>query len=126
MSETTTTMETLRANGKKLGLITNGPVEWQRRKLHALGMTDWFDAVLISEAEGIQKPDARIFLRGVERCGVAASEAMFVGDHPQTDVAGARDAGLVPVWKRMPYWTVPSGVLQVGQLHEILPFCTSP
>ena len=121
--DTSATMETLRAHGKKLGVITNGPVEWQRRKLQALGIASSFDTVLISEAEGIQKPDTRIFARGVARCGTEASETMFVGDHPDADVAGSRAAGLLPVWKRVPYWSVPSDVIQVTRLHDILPLC---
>jgi len=121
--DTSRTMEALRGQGKKLGVITNGPVEWQQRKLQALGIASSFDTILISEAEGIQKPDARIFARGVERCGTEASETMFVGDHPDADVAGSRAAGLLPVWKRVPYWRVPSDVLQVTRLHDILPLC---
>jgi putative hydrolase of the HAD superfamily len=122
-SDTLDTLHALRAHGKKLGVITNGPVEWQRRKLHALELASWFDSILISEAEGIEKPDPRIFRRGVEQCGTEVSQAMFVGDHPEADVAGAGAAGLLPVWKRVPYWAVPPEVLQVGRLKEILPFC---
>src|SRR6516162_5691231 len=68
-TDTLDTLHELRAHGKKLGVITNGPVEWQLRKLDALGLVSWFDTILISEAEGIEKPDSRIFVRGVERCG---------------------------------------------------------
>jgi len=122
-AETTTTLRALRADDKKLGIITNGPVDWQRRKIDALGIAPWFDTILISEAEGIQKPDARIFARGLERCGVDASESMFVGDHPEADIAGARGAGLLPVWKRVPYWSVPSDVVEIDRLDEILSYC---
>jgi len=100
------TLRQLRASGRKLALVTNGPICWQSRKLRTLGLEDYFDAVLISEAEGIAKPDPRIFVLAIERLGVTASDAMFVGDHPEIDIAGARDAGLVAVWKRVPYWTM--------------------
>jgi putative hydrolase of the HAD superfamily len=51
---------------------------------------------------------------------------MFVGDHPDVDVAGAKAAGLVAVWKRMPYWTLKvDGVLIVDRLSEILPMCSA-
>lgn len=111
----------MRAAGKKLGVITNGETKWQTTKLEALGMASVFDVVLVSEAEGIRKPDAAIFVRALDRCGVAPVEAMFVGDHPDIDVVGARDAGLVPVWKRVPYWTLTlDDVLVVDRLSEIL------
>ena len=118
------TLEALRASGKTLAVVTNGPVEWQSRKLRTLGLAGYFDHVLISEAEGISKPDPRIFVRALERCGVAPHEAMFVGDHPEIDVAGAKTAGLVPVWKRVPYWTLTrDDVLVIDRLNEILPSC---
>ena len=117
------TLAELRASGRKLALVTNGPVAWQSRKLHTLGLGDYFDEVLISEAEGIAKPDSRIFARAVERLGVAPADAMFVGDHPDIDVAGAQDAGLVAVWKRVPYWTLRrEDVLVINDLREILRF----
>jgi putative hydrolase of the HAD superfamily len=120
------TLDALRASGKRLAVVTNGPVEWQSRKLRTLGLADYFDDVLISEAEGISKPDTRIFARALERCGVAPHEAMFVGDHPEIDVAGARAAGLVAVWKRVPYWTMGiDNVLVIDRLSEILSACTS-
>jgi putative hydrolase of the HAD superfamily len=121
--DTLTTLETLRERGKKLGVITNGPTEWQSRKLEALGITAFFDTILISEAEGIQKPDPRIFARALERCGVRASESLYVGDHPDADIAGARGAGLLPIWKRVAYWKVPHEVMSIDELSEILPVC---
>ena len=121
--DTSVTLQTLRRQGTRLGVITNGPTAWQSRKLDALGLAGFFDLVVISESEGFTKPDPRIFARAVERIGVAAAEAMFVGDHPEIDVAGARNAGLIPVWKRMPYWTMPfDDVRVVDRLSEILPF----
>ena len=114
------TLETLRASGKKLGIITNGPTGWQSRKIECMGIASLFDTVLISEMEGIQKPDPRIFRRALNGCGVLAAESIFVGDHPEIDIGGAKSAGLIPVWKRMPYWKVPNDVLQIDQLSEIL------
>jgi len=53
-------------------------------------------------------------------CGVLPDESIFVGDHPETNIAGARAAGMRPVWKRMPYWDVPNDVPRVDYLSEIL------
>jgi putative hydrolase of the HAD superfamily len=122
--DTLQTLDELRGRGKKIGVITNGPTHWQQGKLDALGLASLFDTILISEIEGVQKPDPRIFARALERCGVRASESIFVGDHPHADIAGAKAAGLLPVWKRVPYWKVPDDVLSVGALKEILPLCS--
>lgn len=122
--DTSATLEALRSAGKSLGVITNGEKTWQARKLASLGLGDFFDVVLVSGSEGLKKPDPLIFARALERCGVPPHEAMFVGDHPEIDVAGARAAGLMAVWKRVPYWTmVLEDVLVVDRLGEILPVC---
>jgi putative hydrolase of the HAD superfamily len=122
-ADTWNTLHSLRAAGKRLGIVTNGQTEWQSRKIEGLGLGSIFDVVLISEKEGIRKPDARIFDRARERCGVDhPSEAMFVGDHPEVDVAGAHAAGMVAVWKRVPYWTLSTeGAMTIDQLSEIIP-----
>jgi putative hydrolase of the HAD superfamily len=117
------TLQTLRKNGIKLGVITNGGTERQQRKLDSLGISSWFDVILISETEGIRKPDVEIFHRALTRCGVEASEAIFVGDHPDTDIGGALQAGLRAVWKVTPYWPCHHDVPFVRQLSQILPMC---
>jgi len=94
------TLSSLRASHLKLGLITNGSVRMQSRKLECLALSPIFDTVLISDAEGISKPDRQIFHRALERLGVHPRQAVFVGDHPEVDIAGARAAGMLAVWRR--------------------------
>ena len=105
--EVPATLASLRARGLKLGIITNGSVRMQERKIQQLGFSGLFDAVLISEREGVRKPDGAIFARAVAQLGVAAHEAWYVGDHPTIDIQGALDAGLTPVWRYTPYWQRP-------------------
>jgi putative hydrolase of the HAD superfamily len=119
--DTRSTVAELRRRDLKLGVGTNGQGLRQRRKLAALGLERAFDVVLVSEEEGVRKPDAEIFRRALARCGVAASEALFVGDHPDADVRGAHDAGLTAVWKFVPYWPpVVPGAVVVRNLAELL------
>jgi putative hydrolase of the HAD superfamily len=106
--------------GLRLGVITNGGTAFQRNTLRALGIERSFEAVLISESEGIKKPDPASFHRAVARLGVSAEESLFVGDHPSVDVAGARKAGLKAIWKRADDWEPPDdadGV--IDHLHEL-------
>lgn len=118
--DTLHTLATLRSRGIRLGIITNGPTQWQGLKIEVLGIAPLFDAIVISGSEGIEKPDPRIFALALERCGAVATESMFVGDHPEADVQGARGAGLTPVWKRMEYWDVPVDVARIDVLSELL------
>jgi FMN phosphatase YigB (HAD superfamily) len=46
----------LRTSCLKLGLITNGSIRMQSRKLQCLALSRLFDTILISRAEGISKP----------------------------------------------------------------------
>ena len=61
------TLSALRSAGLRLGLITNGSVSMQSRKLECLSLSSSFDTILISAAEGISKPDPEIFRRALER-----------------------------------------------------------
>lgn len=125
--DTVATLDALRSSGQRVAVVTNGPTDWQSRKLRTLGLLDRFDAIVISESEGVAKPDPRIFARTLERLDVDAGDAMFVGDHPDLDVAGARAAGLLAVWKRVPYWTLQTDdALVVDRLSEILPLLSNP
>jgi putative hydrolase of the HAD superfamily len=122
--DTANTLRQLREHGLKLGVITNGQSVRQRRKLAALGLERSFDTVVVSGEEGLRKPDAEIFRRALARCGVAAHETLFVGDHPVADVEGAHRAGLVAVWKFVPYWPpVIMDVPVIRDLGEVLRLC---
>jgi putative hydrolase of the HAD superfamily len=94
------TLSCLRTSGLKLGMITNGSVRMQSRKLQWLALSPLFDTILISDAEGISKPDRQIFHRALERLHTTPAHAVFVGDHPDVDVAGARAAGMHAIWRR--------------------------
>jgi len=93
------TLSSLRAGGFKLGLITNGSVGMQSGKLKCLALEPAFDIVLIFDAEGVSKPDPEILRRALERLDTMADRAVFVGDHPEVDVSGARGAGMKSVWR---------------------------
>ena len=96
------TLSRLRTSGLKLGLITNGSMRMQSRKLECLALAPMFDTILISDAEGMSKPDPRIFHRALERLNTSPAGSVFVGDHPEVDVAGARAAGMQAIWRRDP------------------------
>jgi len=100
--DVTETLSCLRISGFKLGLITNGSTRMQSRKLECLALAPLFDAILISDAEGISKPDRKIFHRALARLNTNPAQAVFVGDHPDVDVAGARAAGMLTIWRRDP------------------------
>jgi len=102
------TLRELRARGIAIALVTNGRTDTQAAKVERLGLEPLLDATLISEREGIRKPDRRIFELALKRIGVVAERAWHVGDHPMADVAGAHAAGLTAIWRFVPYWPEPA------------------
>lgn len=91
-------LDALVERGVRLAIVSNNRESEQHEKLAALDLARYFDAVVISEAVGITKPDPRIFDIALERLGVAADEAVMVGDSFGNDVVGAEAAGIRAVW----------------------------
>lgn len=87
-----------RALGWSIGVVTNGDAEVQARKLAATGLDVAVDSICISGAEGVRKPDPRIFTLAMERAGARSQTGWMIGDNPQADIAGARGVGLRTVW----------------------------
>lgn len=90
------TLERLRKSDLKLGLISNFE-DWLEQLLETLEISHFFDVTVISGIEGVEKPDRRIFEIALERAGVEASSAVYVGDNPVFDAEPAREAGMIPV-----------------------------
>jgi HAD superfamily hydrolase (TIGR01549 family) len=91
--ETPGFLESLKARGYYLGVISNS-VGWLEEYLGQVCLARYFDTILDSAIVGIEKPHPGIFRLALERAGVRAAEAIFVGDTYATDIGGARLAGL--------------------------------
>ena len=81
-------------HGCRLGVVSNGDSQHQRKKLKHIGVLHRFDSVVISGDTGVSKPDPRIFSRSLAQLGVDACEALFAGDDYERDYLGAARAGL--------------------------------
>ncbi len=66
--------------------------------LAAIGLARFFEHALAARDAGMLKPDPRIFDLLLGRAGLAPAQALHVGDDAEADVAGARRAGVTPVW----------------------------
>ncbi|MBE1464862.1 HAD family hydrolase [Kibdelosporangium phytohabitans] len=91
-------LDWMRAAGLKLAAVTNASGPAQRDKLAGLGLTRFFDAVVIAGEVGVAKPDPEIFHTACQELHVEPSSAVHVGDRLDLDAIGARDAGLHAVW----------------------------
>ena len=93
--EVRTSLDALRGRFR-MSVISNanGTV---RDKLERVGLAGYFETILDSHEEGVEKPDPAIFRRAMERTGAAPSESLYVGDMYHIDVVGARAAGMEAV-----------------------------
>jgi putative hydrolase of the HAD superfamily len=88
-------LSTLRAQGHRLAILTNGLPSTQRGKVAALDLAPLVDVVVYAqEYAPAGKPHAACFEAVLSQLEVAASRSVFVGDHPEKDIAGARACGL--------------------------------
>lgn len=100
-----------------LAVITNGNADVRR-----LGLADYFQFALCAEELGIGKPDPLPFHTALQRVGVAASQAVHIGDHPGDDIAGARAAGMQAIWfnpQGKPWTGEPEPPVQIASLAEL-------
>ncbi|MEV0200805.1 HAD-IA family hydrolase [Nonomuraea sp. NPDC050691] len=89
----------LRQAGWKVGLITNGFAATQTSTIILSGVVQYVDGWAISGAEGVRKPERRLFEIAAERCGATlAGGGWMIGDSAAADVGGGKTAGLRTVW----------------------------
>jgi putative hydrolase of the HAD superfamily len=83
----------LRGAGIRLAVVSNWDCSL-RAILSELGLAGAMDAVVVSAEVGAVKPDPAIYHAALEQLRCEADQALFVGDSLETDVRGARAAGV--------------------------------
>jgi putative hydrolase of the HAD superfamily len=85
----------LRESGVKTGVLTDGFLETQKKKVEALGLAPLVDEVVYSDAFGraAWKPAPRPFREMETALGVKSADCLYIGDNPTKDFLGARNAG---------------------------------
>jgi putative hydrolase of the HAD superfamily len=119
--EAVATVRALRGLGIRVGVLTNGPSGFQRRKLEVSGLGPELDAIAISEELGVAKPEREAFDKALALLETGAEETAMVGDSLENDVLGAMNAGLAAaVW--MPgrrTGELPAGAHLARELTEV-------
>jgi putative hydrolase of the HAD superfamily len=83
----------------RIGLLSNFTHPPAARNIMSeLGLTPFFEVVLISGDLGYRKPHGSVFEELIDQLGVQRDEIAFVGDDPDADIAGAIRSGLKPIW----------------------------
>lgn len=91
-------LDRLRAEGVRLGMMTNGAAAPQRAKIERFGLGRYFDHIVIEGEFGAGKPDRRVFETLLSALGVAPQDAWAVGDNLEFDVLAPMQLGLHGIW----------------------------
>lgn len=88
----------LKQKGYLIGLVSNGKTPFQEHNFYALGLTEFFSSIIVSEAVGLRKPDPTIFLLSCKQLGVHPQDCIFVGDNELADIQGAKAVGMKTIF----------------------------
>jgi len=103
----------------RIGIVSNNVLDEQREKLAVCSLEAHVDVLVVSEEAGMSKPDPRIFHIALDRLGVAARDAIMIGDSWSADIVGAHAAGLRAIWfnpRGHPRPEHPAGVAEIASL----------
>jgi putative hydrolase of the HAD superfamily len=125
--DTIPVLRALHQRGYLLGLVTNSMMPmWMRdAELSAYELLPYLDFRVSSGDIGYLKPHPEIFRHVVELLQIRPEEAVFVGDRPVNDIAGANEAGMISVLISPPHLNRELNGVQpdyiIKQLSELLP-----
>lgn len=89
-------LDILKAQGYRLAIVSNYNAQ-MADFLRAQGLHDYFEAIIISEIVGFEKPDVRIMHAALDALQADAARCLYVGDHP-FDLVCAHGAGMDFAW----------------------------
>ncbi len=120
--ETADLLQTL-AQHYMVGAISNG-----NACLKTIGLEQFFQFHLAADHFPQGKPAPDMFVAALQRAGVAAHEALHIGDHPQDDIQGAQAVGMKTLWVNLDKKPWPDAIappdFTVTTLAQIVPLLT--
>ncbi|TDM32809.1 HAD-IIIA family hydrolase [Macrococcoides canis] len=88
------TLEILSSENIKIGIITNGKTDFQKKNIKSLNIEHYLDVIVVSDEVGFKKPQPEIFLFALDKLNADISNTLFVGDHIVNDIKGANNIGI--------------------------------
>lgn len=114
------TLDRLHEAGLVMGVVSDWGHGLEALLLE-LGLAEDLAFVVVSSRLGISKPDPTVFHMALDRIGVSADRALYVGDTYVKDVLGARAAGIRPVLLDRQNRVPRADCEVIGDLRELIP-----
>jgi putative hydrolase of the HAD superfamily len=89
-------MRELKADGKRMAMLTNNVKEWEPLWRPMLPVDEIFETVVDSGFVGCRKPEPQIYEMTLQRLGLPAEACLFIDDLPP-NIEGAQKAGMTAV-----------------------------
>lgn len=119
------------ASRYRLAIVSNfdhTPTALRGLEVHGIGHR--FERVVVSADVGWRKPRPEIFQAVFDAMGIGPDQAIFVGDRPELDVAGAKGVGMACIWVNREGERIPDGQPQpdhtVSRFPDILSILDPP
>lgn len=125
-------LTTLKSQGAKMAVVSNGFKEIQYGKLERSGILDFFDAIVISDEVGYRKPSPNMFRIALERLSgltfendpedwrKAKKSTLMIGDDFELDIEGAQIFGIAQFYLNLHGDNYPGATYEGGSLEDVL------
>jgi HAD superfamily hydrolase (TIGR01509 family) len=120
--DTIDTLARLRVLDTPVALVSNtlSASAAVRNSLPAFGITEELLSVIVTSTDVMRvKPRPEPFRRALDALGIAARDAVFVGDSLEADVRGAKALGMTAVWKLNGRHEVPLAPEADYMIHDL-------
>lgn len=85
-----------------LGIIANQPLGTEQR-LKEMGIHTYFEVIMSSAEERLEKPNPRFFLRALKKASIKPERAIMIGDRLDNDILPSMNLGFKTIWLRKSY-----------------------
>jgi putative hydrolase of the HAD superfamily len=92
------TLQNIKNRNIKLGIMTNGTSEGQRKKLIRFNIEKYFDYIFIEGEVGYGKPDIKIYEYMLQKTKIKENKIIMIGDNLVWDIEPPQRLGIYTIW----------------------------
>ena len=82
----------------RLAIVSDAQPCWALPEMKAVGLSGYFDPIIISANYGFRKPDTRLFEMALETLKLMSAEVICVGNDMYRDICGASQLGIKTIF----------------------------